>query len=274
MEDEHELERMMADFEFPVEEADGDTLEAMKAEGNEVVEFKRWFKSKASSTFKNLNGIGRFIDFISNLPPEERSSIREMLEDRILGNPSLEITFMLSYGMPFALSEYWDGMSLMSDELNELNRSVSEEAVRNIMLLRSEQKNFASAVNKGTQVALKEIEEAARRQAVDNDVQFQKHEKSLEAFASKVQCDIEAIAKRFEQDIAQRKLNIESEIEAEKTKARNTVYKQISSKVEAVADKAFGKVHDKYTVKHAMYNAGAVVVGMTIFTIFSKIFSG
>lgn len=48
MEDEYELERMMADFEFPAEEADGDKLEAMKEEGNEVHEMKRWFKSKAS----------------------------------------------------------------------------------------------------------------------------------------------------------------------------------------------------------------------------------
>lgn len=273
MEDEYELERMMADFEFPVEEADGDKLEAMKVEGNEVVEFKRWFKSKASPTFKNLSGISRFIDFISNLPTDERSAIREMLEDRILGNPSLEITFMLSYGMPFALAEYWDGMNLVSEELNELNRSVSEEALRNIMLLRSEQKNFASAVNKGTQVAIKEIEEAGQRQQVDGVIQLQKHEKSLEAFANKVQSDIEAIAKRFEQDVAQRKLNFESEIEAEKTKARNMVYKEISSKVEAVADKAFGKVHDKYTLKHAAYNAGAVVVGMACFTILAKLFS-
>ena len=273
MEGEYELERMMADFEFPVEEADGDKLEAMKAEGNEVVEFKRWFKSKASPTFKNLSGIGRFIDFISNLPPEERSVIRELLEDRILGNPSLEITFMLSYGMPFALSEYWDGMNLMSEELHEVNRSVTEEALRNIMLLRSEQKNFASAVNKGTQVAVKEIEEAGRRHAADGDLQLQRHEKSLEAFANKVQADIEAIAKRFEQDVAQRKLNFEAEVEAEKTKARNMVYKEISSKVEDVADKAFGKVHDKYTVKHAIYNAGAVLVGMAVFTILTKLFS-
>lgn len=273
MEDEYELERMMADFEFPAEEADGDKLESMKAEGNEVSEFKRWFKSKASPTFKNLNGISRFIDFISNLPPEERGAIREMLEDRILGNPSLEITFMLSYGMPFALSEYWDGMNVMSEELNEVNRSVNEECIRNIMLLREEQKRFISAVNKGTEVAIKEIEEAGRRQAVDNDLQLQKHAKSLEAFANKVEADIEAIAKRFEQEVASRKLNIDAEIEAEKTKARNMVYKEISSKVESVAEKAFGKVHDKYTVKHAAYNAGAVFVGMAIFTILTKLFS-
>ncbi|MGF6276384.1 hypothetical protein ABIB38_004798 [Massilia sp. UYP11] len=273
MEDEYELERMMADFEFPAEEADGDKLEAMKAEGNEVVEFKRWFKSKASPTFKNLNGISRFIDFISNLPSEERSAIREMLEDRILGNPSLEITFMLSYGMPFALSEYWDGMSLMTEELNEINNSVSEEALRNIMLLRSELKTFVSAINKGSQVAIQEIEEAGRRQVVDNELQLKKHEKSLDAFASKVQSDIEAIAKNFEQGIASRKLNIDAEIEAEKTKARNMVYKEISSKVESVADKAFGKVHDKYTLRHAFYNAGAVIVGMAVFTILTKLFS-
>lgn len=273
MEDEYELERMMADFEFPVEEADGDKLEAMKAEGNEVVEFKRWFKSKASPTFKNLSGIGRFIDFISNLPPEERSAIREMLEDRILGNPSLEITFMLSYGMPFALSEYYDGMSLISEEINEINRSVNEEAIRNIMLLRSEQKNFASAVTKGTQVAIREIEEAGVRQVSANDAQLARHEKSLEAYASKAQADIEAIAKKFEQEVASRKLNLDAEIEAEKTKARNMVYKEISSKVESVADKAFGKVHDKYSMKHALYNAGAVIVGMTVFSLLTKLFA-
>jgi len=273
MEDEYEIERMMADFEFPVEEADGDKLEAMKEEGNTISEFRKWFKTRASSTFKNMNGIGNFIEFISQLPPEERNGLRDMLEDRILGNPSLEVYFMMNYGMPFALSEYYDGMQLMSDELNEINRAVNEEAIRNIMLLREEQKNFAVAVNKGTQVATREIEEAGRRQAVEIEAQLEKHNKTLEAFASKAQAEIEAVAKRFEQDVANRKLSLNAEIEAEKTKARNMVYKEISSKVESVAEKAFGKVHDKYTVKHAIYNAGAVVVGMAVFTMLTKLFS-
>lgn len=273
MEDNLEIERLMSDFEFPSEEEDGDKLEAMKEEGNDTSEFKRWFKGKASATFKGLHGVSRFIDFISNLPAEERNAIREILEDKILGNPSLEVTFMLSYGMPFALSEYWDGMNLMSEELNEVNRSVNEEALRNIMLLRSEQKTFAVAVNRGTQAAITEIEEAGRRQAENNEAQLKRHEKTLEAFAIKAQSDAEAIAKRFEQEFASRRLNLDTEVEAEKTKARNTVYKEISSKVESVAEKAFGKVHAKYTVKHAMYNAGAVIVGMTVFSLISKLFS-
>lgn len=272
MEDEYELERMMAEFEFPVEEADGDKLEAMKEESNEMHEMKRWFKSKASPVFKNMNGVGRFIDFISALPIEERSSLREMLEDRILGNPTLEVQFMLSYGMPFVLSEYYDGMSLISEEINEINRSVNEEALRNIMLLRSEQKNFASAVTKGTQVAIREIEEAGVRQVSANDAQLARHEKSLEAFAKKAQADIEIIVKKSEQDAATRKLNLDAEIEAEKTKARNMVYKEISSKVESVAEKAFGKVHDKHNMRNALYNAGAVIVGMVVFSLLSKIF--
>lgn len=220
-----------------------------------------------------MNGVGRFIDFISELPQEERTALREMLEDRILGNPTLEVQFMLSYAMPFVLSEYYDGMSLISEEINEINRSVNEEALRNIMLLRSEQKNFASAVTKGTQVAIREIEEAGVRQVSANDAQLARHEKALEAYSNKAQADIEAKAKKFEHEIASRRLNLDTEIEAEKTKARNMVYKEISSKVEIVADKAFGRVHDKYTVKHALYNAGAVIVGMTVFTFLAKLFN-
>lgn len=274
MEDEYEIERMMADFEYPAEEDDGDKLESMKEEDNDTHEMKRWFKSKASPVFKNMNGVGRFIDFISGLPQEERSALREMLEDRILGNPTLEVQFMLTYAMQFALSEYYDGMSLISQEINEVNRSVNEEAIRNIMLLRSEQKNFATAVTKGTQVAIREIEEAGARQVSANEAQLATHEKSLDAFAKKAEAEIEAIAKKFEQEVASRKLNLDAEIEAEKMKARNMVYKEISSKVESVAEKAFGKVQDKYNMRNAFYNAGAVVVGMVIFTIFSKILSG
>lgn len=273
MEDEYELERMMAEFEYPAEEEDGDKLEAIKQDSNEMHEMKRWFKSKASPVFKNMNGIGRFIDFISSLPLDERSALREMLEDRILGNPTLEVQFMLTYAMPFALSEYYDGMSLISEEINEINRSVNEEAIRNIVLLRSEQKNFASAVTKGTQVAIREIEEAGVRQVSVNDAQLARHEKALEAYANKAQADIEAIAKKFEQEIASRRLNLDTEIEAEKTKARNMVYKEISSKVESVAEKAFGKVQDKYNMRNALYNAGAVIVGMTVFSLLTKLFT-
>lgn len=272
MEDEYEIERLMADFEFPAVEVDGDKLEAIKEEKEETTEFKRWFKSKASVRFKNMSGIGNFIDFIAQLPIEERNGIRDLLEDRILGNPSLEVMFMLSYGLPFALSEYYDGVRVMSDELRELNDSVSVEALRNVMLLREEQRNYANAVKRATGVAIDEIAAAAERQVIDIDAQLKKHELSLAAYATKAQADIDALKQRFEQDIAHRKLNHDSEIEAEKTKARNTVYKDISSKVESVADKAFKKVHDKYSLRNALYNGGAAMIGMAVFTLLGKFF--
>jgi len=272
MEDEYEIEKLMADYEFPSDETDGDKLEAIKEEKEEATDFKRWFKSKASARFKNMGGMSNFIDFIAQLPVEERNSIRDLLEDRILGNPSLEVMFMLSYGLPFALSEYYDGVRIMSDELRKLNDSVSVEALRNVMLLREEQKNYANAVKRATSVAINEIAAAGERQVIDIDAQLKKHELSLAAYASKAQADIEALKQRFEQDIANRRLNHDVEIEAEKTKARNTIYKDISSKVESVADKAFKKVQDKYSMRNALYNAGAAMVGMAVFTILSKFF--
>lgn len=272
MDDEYEIERLMTDFEFPTDEVDGDKLEAIKEEKEEATDFKRWFKGKASARFKNMGGMSNFIDFIAQLPVEERNSIRDLLEDRILGNPSLEVMFMLSYGLPFALSEYYEGVSVMSGELRELNDSVSVEALRNVMLLREEQKNYANAVKRATSVAINEISAAGERQVIDIDAQLKKHELSLAAFATKAQADIDALKQRFEQDIANRRLSHDAEIEAEKTKARNTVYKDISSKVESVADKAFKKVHDKYSTRNALYNAGAAMVGMAVFTILSKFF--
>lgn len=257
------LNEKMANLDFPIDETDGDKLEAMKEEQTEDKKFRQWFRSKASKSFLNIAGIDSFIRFLSDLPLEERRYIEAMMKEKaILGNPSLEMHFMLRYGVPFAMDSMYEGMSLMSEELNGINRTLADESVQHVMYLREELRTFANSVKKAVQVSITEIEAAGARQIVA--IQAEREKQLLDIHAQVV----------FAQDEVEKLLETHKKnLDTDRMAVRKIAYQEIAKKVEEVAGKALSDSLGKYNVKHAFYNAGAVIVGMTVFSILHKLFS-
>lgn len=257
------LNEEMANLDFPMDEVDGDKLEALKEEQSDEKKFRQWFRSQASKSFLNIAGIDSFIRFLSDLPLEERRYIETMMKEKaILGNPSLETNFMLRYGTPFAMDSMYEGMSLMSDELNGINRTLADESIHNIMLMREEMRTFASMIKKAVQVSISEIEAAGARQVV-----------AIQAQREKQLLDIQAQVVFAQNEVAKSLETHEKNLEVDRMAVRKTAYKEIAKKIEEVAGKALSDSLGKYNMKHAFYNAGAVIAGMTVFSILHKLFS-
>jgi len=261
------LEGEMADFQFSESEIDGDKLEAIKEEANEASQFKKWFRKNASKAFINIAGIDSFINFLADMPVEERKYIESMMKEKsILGNPSLEIGFMLKYGLAFQMDSMYEGISLMSNELNDINRTLADESIQHIMMLKAELRTFATLIKKAVQVSMNEIEAASIRQQSEQQANYELKVLDLEN-------KFKAAEANFVRYLETEETKHKKGMEEATMQVRKLALDEIKNTIKKVAGQALKESLGSYNMKHALYNCAAMFGTLTVFAVCYKLFT-
>lgn len=250
----------------------------------EEKKFERELDSKFSSNMKRMAGYKNFINYIATLPEAERERIKDVINDyRVAGNSTKEALLVLNHALPFAVGEYFElmtyaGEKIAEDVVQQLQVALGSsefflQALKeqsDLVLARTD--GFAESLTLASETALQEIES----QGKDNLAKFAIAKQNLESVKLQNLKDIEVAKlealKALEKAVAEIEAEKKGEANTERLKARNIVLKEFSGAIEKETVKAFKKVQARMNIQIFAFNVGSVVVGMTIFTLFSKLF--